>query len=84
MIDMKMIEIFEEWHKDAELAKNRKPSKFEILLDKYEERFGDNAPTEPSSFSEEKWCEILEECLEKNITVEEMYGIDYDDEDDIY
>lgn len=82
MIDKKRIEMFEKWHKQLELAKDRKPTKFEILLDQYEERFNDNVPNEPSSLSEEKWCEIIEECLEKNITVQEMYGMD--DEDDEY
>lgn len=75
-----MSDIFEKWDKKLELAKNRTPTRFERLFDQYEERFGDIPPTEPSTFSKEKWCEILEECLEKNITVEEMYGMDYDNE----
>lgn len=75
-----MSDIFEKWDKILELAKNRTPTRFEKLFDQYEEKFGDAPPTEPSSFSKEKWCEILEECLEKNITVEEMYGMDYDNE----
>lgn len=82
MIEKRMIEAFEEWDKTAELAKNRTPTKFEKLFEQYEERFDDVPPTEPSSFSEEKWCEILEECLEKNITVEEMFGMDYDEDEE--
>ena len=75
-----MSDIFEKWDKKLELAKNRTPTKFETLFNQYAEKFGDIPPTEPSSFPKEKWCEILEECLEKNITVEEMYGMDYDNE----
>lgn len=80
MIDERLLKFFEKMEKDIELAKNRPPTKFEQLLDQYEEKFNDNAPTEPSSWSEEEWCEVLEECLEKNITVQELYGMDLENE----
>ena len=80
MIDEKKVEFFEKIRRKHEIIKDEITIKFESLLNQYRERFDDNAPTEPSTFSKEKWCEILEECLEKNISVEEMYGMDYDNE----
>lgn len=81
MIDERLIEIFKEWDKAYELKKDRLPTKFETLMKKYEEKFNDNVPNEEFAFSEEEWCEILEECLEKNITVVEMYGMEDESED---
>ena len=82
MIDERRRRLFEKWEKKTEIVKSDTQKMFEKLFDQYEERFKDNPPTEPSSFTEEEWCEIFEECLEKNITVQELYGMD--DEDDIY
>ena len=79
MIDDKKIKILEEWHKDIELAKNRKLTEFEILLKRYEEKFNERVPTEPSSFSKKEWIEILKDCLENNITIKEIYGTELDD-----
>ena len=59
-------------------------SKFAKLVDEYEKKFNDNPPTEPSSYSNEEWCEILEVCIEENVTVDELFGEEdgYDEDDE--
>jgi len=74
------IKILIEQEKAGELGKAKEPTKFEKLLDQYEERFNTMPPTEPSTYSKEKWCDVLEECLEKNITVQELFGMEYGDD----
>lgn len=51
-------------------------SRFDKMLDKYEKKFGEHVGTEPSSWSEDEWCEILEECLRVGRTVDELLGVD--------
>ena len=82
MEEYKVPEFVKRYFEDKQKNEDRQPSKFVMLLEAYRKKFGDSAPTEPSSWSEEEWCEILEECLEKNITVEETFGIDYDEDVD--
>ncbi len=59
-------------------------SKFAKLVDEYEKKFNDNPPTEPYSYSDEEWCEILEVCIEENVTVDELFGEEdgYDEDDE--
>ncbi len=76
----------EEIHIPDFLKKPRKErmelSKFDKLFDEYEKKFNDNPPTEPSSYSEEEWCEILEVCIEENVTVDELFRELFEDEYD--
>lgn len=58
------------------------PSKFDILMDEYRKKFNDCPPTEPGGFTEEKWCTILEICIKKNKTVEELLHIKYSEDRD--
>lgn len=48
-------------------------SKFNQLINKYKEKFGQNPATEPSSYSEDTWCIILEKCIEQEKTVDELF-----------
>ncbi len=59
-------------------------SRFGKLMDEYEKKFNKFAPTEPGGFTEDQWCEIFETCIKENITVEELLGTDYDDDDCVY
>lgn len=47
-------------------------------------KFNDNPPTESYSYSDEEWCEILEVCIEENVTVDELFGEEdgYDEDDE--
>lgn len=64
----------------------KKPDETSIQLKeaytKYKEHFGVGMNTEPSPFSAVEWVEIINECLEKNITVEEILGNQYNPDDD--
>ena len=51
-------------------------SKFAKLIDVYENKFNDFPPTEPSGFTEEEWCVILEECIKEGKTVDELLEIE--------
>lgn len=50
------------------------------MLDKYEKKFGEHAGTEPFSWSEDEWCEILEECIQAGKTVDELLGAEEGDD----
>lgn len=39
------------------------------LMEKYKEHFGNYPTTVPAPYSTEQWIDILNECIEKNITV---------------
>ncbi len=54
-------------------------SKMNRLLSKYEEKFHCGVPTEPSLFTEDEWCTILEECIRENETFEELTGFRYEE-----
>lgn len=56
-----------------------KHSKMNRLLSKYEEKFHRGVPTEPSTFTEDEWCAILEECIRENKTFEELTGFRYEE-----
>ena len=77
-IDLYNIPEFLKPHK----GKEEKTSKFCKLLDEYEKKFEDSPPTEPSTFSEEEWCTILEKCIKKGIKAEEFLGIEYGEDID--
>lgn len=49
-------------------------------IDAYEEKFGDGPPTEPSSLTKKEWCAILKECIAEGQTVEELLGIEYEED----
>ncbi len=55
-------------------------SRFDEMLDKYEKKFGEHAGTELSSWSEDEWCEILEECIQTGKTVDELLGAEEGDD----
>ena len=57
---------------------DNRPDKFMEALNRYIEHFGDGPITEPSTYTDEEWISILNECIEKNITVWELTGEEYD------
>lgn len=52
------------------------------LIDEYNSKIGGMLITEPSSYTDEEWIEMLQECIEKNITIWELWGEEYDPEAD--
>ena len=55
-------------------------TRFDELLDEYEKKFNELPNTDPSSWSDDEWCEVLEECIKKSKTMDELLGIEYSDE----
>lgn len=43
---------------------------------------GDDLITEPSSYTDGEWADMLNECVEKHITIWELWGEEYDPEAD--
>lgn len=52
------------------------------LCREYAKMFGDYPMTEPSSYSEQEWIEILEECIREKKTTWEVFGDEFDPEAD--
>lgn len=52
------------------------------LMQKYTKEIGDDLITEPSSYTDQEWIDMLNECLEKHITIWELWGEEYDPEAD--
>ena len=48
------------------------------LLKLYREKIGDEIITEPSTWSDEEWIQILTECINQNKTVWELTGEKFD------
>ncbi len=48
------------------------------VIRKYKETIGDDLMTEPSSFTEQEWVDMLNECIEKNLTIWELLSEKYD------
>jgi hypothetical protein len=64
----------------------QKPSVKDIELmeaiDRYEMVIGEDVGTEPSSYSVQEWIDMLNECVEKHITIWELWGVEYDQDAD--
>lgn len=56
--------------------------KFYKLLKEYRRMFGDSPMTEPSSYTDKEWIDMLSECLEERITIWELLGEEYDPDAD--
>ena len=53
--------------------------RFGDALKRYHEHFeNDGLMTEASSMSREEWIKIIDECIEKNLTFDELIGEKYD------
>ena len=51
-------------------------------IERYEKHFGEGLNTEPSSWSDEEWCKIIEICINKNQKLDDLLGIKDDPDDD--
>ena len=51
-------------------------------MKRYVEEMGDDLITEPSSYTDGEWADMLNECVEKHITIWELWGEEYDPEAD--
>ncbi len=55
---------------------------FEEAIERYKKEIGDHLITEPSCYSPREWADMLNECVEKHITIWELWGEPYDPECD--
>lgn len=53
-----------------------------IAIRRYREEIGGMLITEPSTYSEQEWVKMLNECLDKHITIWELWGVEYDPDAD--
>lgn len=57
--------------------------RFKNAIKRYYEHFENEwLITEPSTWSREEWIKIIDECIEKNITIWEFFGERYDPDAD--
>lgn len=53
--------------------------RFGEAIERYHEHFKNSALiTEPSSWSREKWIRVIDKCIERNMTIWELFGEEYD------
>ena len=52
-------------------------------IERYEKEIAEDLITEPSTYTDEEWIEMLNECIERHITIWELWGEEYD-EDALY
>lgn len=52
------------------------------LMEEYRKKIGGMLITEPSCYTDEEWIAMLQECIDKNITIWELWGEEYDPEAD--
>lgn len=53
--------------------------RFGEAIERYHEHFkNSDLITEPSSWSREKWIRVIDECIERNMTIWELFGEEYD------
>lgn len=57
--------------------------RFSDAVKRYQEHFkNDGLITEPSALSREEWIKAIDECIEKNVTIWELFGEEYDPDSD--
>lgn len=47
-------------------------------IERYRSKIGDDLITEPSTYTTQEWIDMLNECIEKNITIWELWGEEFD------
>lgn len=52
------------------------------LLEEYKKHFKKGINTEPFSWSEEEWIQILQECINSDTELDVLLGIEYDPDAD--
>lgn len=56
---------------------------FQAAIKRYKEHFPhDGLMTEASSMSREEWIEVIDRCIEENVTIWELLGEEYDPDSD--
>ena len=51
-------------------------------ISRYTREIGDDLITEPSSYTTQEWIDMINECIDKHITIWELWGEEYDPEAD--
>lgn len=51
-------------------------------MKRYEKEIGEDLITEPSTYTDKEWVEMLNECIERHITIWELWGEEYDENAD--
>lgn len=52
------------------------------LIKEYKKRIGDDLVTEPSTYTTQEWINMLNECIQNNITIWELWEEAFDPEAD--
>lgn len=66
--------------KPENIKPNPKADDMMEAIERYIEHFGDGPITEGSYYSDEEWTNMLNKCVDKNITIWELTREEYDPE----
>ncbi len=58
--------------------RSKKDDEMMKAIRRYREVIGDDLITEPSSFTEQEWIDMLNDCIKKKVTIWELLGEGYD------
>lgn len=53
------------------------------VIEEYEKHFGEGISNETMTFSREELIKMLKKCIKKNKTIEQLYGIRQDFDEDV-
>ena len=48
-------------------------------MERYEKEIGEDLTTEPSTYTDKEWVEMLNECIDRHITIWELWGVEHDE-----
>ena len=60
------------------VKRSKKDDEMMKTIRRYREVIGDDLITEPSSFTEQEWIDMLNDCIKKKVTIWELLGEGYD------
>lgn len=63
-------------------TEKREISEMKKAIDRYNKQFNNDLITETVPYSDEEWVEVLNYCVENNMTIWEYWGEEYDPEAD--
>ena len=60
------------------VKRSKKDDEMMKAIRRYREVIGDDPITEPSSFTEQEWIDMLNDCIKKKVTIWGLLGEGYD------
>lgn len=61
---------------------NSEAEKMHRLVNEYKLKVGDDLITEPSTYTDQEWINMLQECIDKKMSIWELFGEEYNKEMD--